>query len=549
MKKRDRALLWAAVTGAVALQARASSEALAANAYDWLQFNGDAQHSGNNTHETVISSGNVAQMTQLFQVTLPAVADSAPAVLTAVSTGSGAHDLLFINTKTGLLLALDAHTGATVWSSQHAGAGCTTPGGACITESSPAVDPGRSFVYAYGIDGNVHKNNVATGAEISTGGWPEAATIKPDIEKGASALTVAVSGGAQYLYATNGAVFGDPAGYSGHVTTINLASGAQTVWNAMCSDQTVHFVESGSPNCTSGASGIWARSGVVYDADLDKILVSTGNGEFVPSLYRWGDSALMLNPNGTGAGTGPVDSYTPTTFQTLQDTDADLGSTAPAILPTPAGFPYPHVALQAGKDGHLRLLNLDNMSNQGTGRQAGRTGGELALLNVPPNTNLVSTAIASWVNPADGTTWAFLANSGGTSGLKLTANGSAATMTTMWTNTSAGGSSPLVANGVVYVAGPSRIDALAPTTGALLWQGTVGAIHWESPVVANGVLYVADESAHLTAFSVAGASAAVPAVPSRVLWLAAAALLFYGLLRAGLAPSRASRADRDRRTS
>ena len=54
-----------------------------AHAYDWLQYNGDAQHSGNNTLETAIGKGNVAQMTQKFQVTLAGTADGAPVFLEA----------------------------------------------------------------------------------------------------------------------------------------------------------------------------------------------------------------------------------------------------------------------------------------------------------------------------------------------------------------------------------------------------------------------------------------------------------------------------------
>ena len=476
------------------------------------------------------------------------MADSAPAVLTSVSTASGVHDLLFVNTKTGRLIALDAHTGAMVWASQHAGTGCTGPAGPCITESSPAVDPGRADVYTNRIDGNVHRNDVATGAEISGGGWPEAATVKPDLEKGASALTVATSrGGASYLYATNGAVFGDAGDYQGHVTTINLANGAQNVFNGMCSQQTVHYVESGAPDCPSPGAGIWGRAGVVYDADLDKILTATGNGQFDPSLDRWGDSAIMLNPDGTGSGAPPFDSYTPTNYQGLGDGDLDLGSTSPVILPTPAGFPYPHLGLQSGKDGLLRLLNLDNMSNQGTGRLVGRTGGELALLNVPPNHNLMVAAIAVWVNPLDGTTWVFVSNHGGTSGLQLAANGTRVTLNAMWTNATSG-SSPLVAHGVLYVAGTNQIQALSATSGALLWQASIGAIHWESPVVANGVLYIADESAHLTAFSLPSPSPQVPAMPRRALWLMGAALLVGGLVtarqRARLARSTPRRSQR-----
>jgi outer membrane protein assembly factor BamB len=54
---------------------------------------------------------------------------------------------------------------------------------------------------------------------------------------------------------------------------------------------------------------------------------------------------------------------------------------------------------------------------------------------------------------------------------------------------------------VLYDASSGAIRALSPTTGSLLWQGTIGGIHWESPIVVNGVLYVTDESSHLTAFA------------------------------------------------
>jgi hypothetical protein len=60
-------------------------------AYDWPQFNGNAQHSGNDSLETAISLSNVASLTRRFQVTLPGVVDGAPVVLTSVSTGSGAR--------------------------------------------------------------------------------------------------------------------------------------------------------------------------------------------------------------------------------------------------------------------------------------------------------------------------------------------------------------------------------------------------------------------------------------------------------------------------
>ena len=90
---------------------------------------------------------------------------------------------------------------------------------------------------------------------------------------------------------------------------------------------------------------------------------------------------LALNPDGSGTTGGLLDSYTPANYQQLQATDADLGSTAPAILPAPATSRYPNLAVMGGKDQLLRLVNLDNLSGQGA---RGKTGGEIGpSLKVP----------------------------------------------------------------------------------------------------------------------------------------------------------------------
>jgi len=121
-----------------------------ATAYDWLQFNGDPAHSGNNTFETAIDRSNVASLVFKFQVSLPAVADGAPVLLQSVSTASGVHDLLFVTTKAGHIVALDAQTGTQVWSRQYAAGACriNNDGPECYTTSSPAIDPNRLYVYS-----------------------------------------------------------------------------------------------------------------------------------------------------------------------------------------------------------------------------------------------------------------------------------------------------------------------------------------------------------------------------------------------------------------
>ena len=79
------------------------------------------------------------------------------------------------------------------------------------------------------------------------------------------------------------------------------------------------------------------------------------------------------------------------------------------------------------------------------------------------------------------------------------------------------GSSPAVANGVVYVGSTQgNLYALSaagttgcsgtPKTCTPLWTGTTDSINYSSPAVAGGVVYVADGGGKLYAFSAAGAT-------------------------------------------
>jgi hypothetical protein len=124
-----------------------------------------------------------------------------------------------------------------------------------------------------------------------------------------------------------------------------------------------------------------------------------------------------LHTDGTGHGGGPLDSYTPKDFRRLQNSDLDLGSTAPAILPASSGSSaFPHLAVQGGKDGKLRLVNLDNLSGRGG---PGNTSGAIGQSIRVPQGGEILTAPAVWLNPADGRAWVFLANREGICGLRL----------------------------------------------------------------------------------------------------------------------------------
>jgi outer membrane protein assembly factor BamB len=241
---------------------------------------------------------------------------------------------------------------------------------------------------------------------------------------------------------------------------------------------------------------IWARPGVVYDPYHDRILMVTGNGTFNPSTFMWGDTVFSLNPDGSSSAGAPLDSYTPANYQYLDDADLDLGSTAPAILPT-LSSKFPHLAVQSGKDGILRLINLDQMGSQSG---VGHIGGEVYSTTLPMAGGIF-TQPAVWVNPVDQSIWIFVSNNAGLAAYQLAINPAGdPSLILKWTST--GGTSPIIANGLVFLAHANLITALDAKNGNVLWSDhRIGSIHWESPIVVNGVVYISDQNGYLTAYS------------------------------------------------
>jgi len=110
-----------------------------AMAYDWPQFNGNAQHDGNNTREEAIHPRNVGRLSEVFSVSLPAEADGAPVYLGGISTPIGVRNMLYLTTVAGHLVALDARTGERIWVVQPFANGCGINNGSrpCYSTSSP----------------------------------------------------------------------------------------------------------------------------------------------------------------------------------------------------------------------------------------------------------------------------------------------------------------------------------------------------------------------------------------------------------------------------
>jgi hypothetical protein len=362
---------------------------------DWRRFDYDAQRSGVGPADTGITSRNVRSLLERI-VHVDGTVDSAAIELHAVRVRGATRDVIFVTTTYGKTIALDPGTGARLWEYTPGDIGDYV-GSSQVTTATPVADPDRRYVYAASPDGLIHKLAVATGHEIRAGRWPVRVTRDSTHEKIAAALNISASS----VIAVTGGYIGDAPPYQGHVVMIDRASGRITgVWDSLCSNR--HRLIAPPSSCPSSDSAIWGRAGAVVEPGSGRILIATGNGAFNGST-DWGDSALELSSDGRRL----LQNWTPTDQARLNATDADVGSTSPALLPQAGNR---RLIVQGGKAGVLDLLDLDRL-NGTSSRPGPRLGGQLQQIQAPGGGEVV-TAPVVWSHR--GRTYLFVADASGT---------------------------------------------------------------------------------------------------------------------------------------
>ncbi len=434
-------------------QARPSAAVAARVGGDWARFGYDAARHDAGPAATGITATNVGSL-HAQRVALDGTVDSSAVYVRGVR----GRDLIVVTTTYGKTEAIDAGTGARVWRFTPAGyAGLA--GSAQITNATPIIDHALGAVFAAAPDGRVRRLDLANGKVR----WTAPVTLLPSREKLTSSLNLTRG----RLLVTTGGYYGDAPPYQGHLVSLDERTGhVLAVWNSLCAERTA--IQDPS-TCPQSDSAIWARSGAVVDPATGRLLVATGNARFDGQRY-FGDSVLVLSPDGSKL----VASYTPTEFQQLEDSDGDLGSTAPALLA--GGY-----AVQGGKDGKLRLLGPGQLN-----RAPGSTGGELQIVPTPGSADLFS-APAVWKG-----TWLFVADGAGTAAWRLTGG----RLVKAWENGTSG-TSPVVAGGLLYVLSPGGgVNVYRPALGQIVTTLATGSAHWQSPIVTDGRVIVAEGNAN-----------------------------------------------------
>jgi hypothetical protein len=455
--------------------ARTARAAPAAELTDWPEFGLNAQRGDATSSPTGITAANVSDL-RAQRISLPGTVDSSPIYLHGVRVSGAPRDVIVVTTSYGRTVAIDASTGALLWTFTPSGYS-SWAGSAPITNASPIADPDRAFVYAASPNGLIHKLALATGHEGAAGAWPVSITRDATREKLGSALNI---DGPDVIATTSG-YLGDTPTYQGHVVLISRSSGAITaVFNTLCANRRAIITPT---SCSQSDSAILSRGGAVVEPGGRRLLIDTGNAAWNGST-DFGDSVLEL----TVPQLSLRQAFAPSDQAKLNSSDLDLGSSAPALLSQQR-------VLVAGKDGIMRVLDLDRLDGRAPSAKRA-LGGEVQMLSTPGGAELF-TAPAVWHHGSH--TTVFVADSAATASYAVRGG----RLRLLWQN-STPGTSPILAGGLLYVYEPSAggIEVYEPGSSRAIARLTGSSGHWNSPIVVDG--HVIEPEGDANAHSLSG---------------------------------------------
>jgi hypothetical protein len=350
-------------------------------------YHNDNYRTGANAQEVSLTTSNVNVLTfgKLNVFPVLGYVYAQPLFMPGVNIQGAQHDVLYVADEHDTVTAFDVHTLAMLWQTSF-----LSDSGRYVTSTlssdedlncddlvpeigitgTPVIDVGRNTLYV------VARTKVV---DTQTGNKQFYATLHAlDLRTGADSITP------QVITAT---VPGTGQGSQGGYLTFNPFAQSQRPGLLLVNGQIIATFAS---QCDAGyyhgyvlafdetnlqptgafvttpdgyQGGMWASGAAPAVDSNGKIYVSTGNGDFTGNAggQDFGDSILRLNWSNNAFTL--EDYFTPWDYQPLWDFDTDLGSGGVLLIPDQPGTTYPHLLVQAGKEGTIDLVNRDNMGH------------------------------------------------------------------------------------------------------------------------------------------------------------------------------------------
>jgi len=425
-----------------------------------------------------------------------------------VEKGTQGKDAVYVVTESNNVHALDATTGAELWT-KNVGAAPASSDLPCgnidplgIT-GTPVIDLGTKTIYFDAMttpDGGSTLKHLIFALSLEDGstvsGWPVDVSAKVSdngvafdsaVQNERGALAIA----AGTLYVPYGGHYGDCGTYHGWVVGVPLADPSSPKgWRT-----------------EAKAGGSWAPGGVAVDGG--HVYVTTGN-TMGASTWGGGEAIIRLAAGPTFSGQS-ADYFTPSNWKALDAGDVDIGGSGPVLVDV-AGSTPSKLAVALGKNGVAYLLDRENLGGVGSGD--GTTGEGLFSAHVVGGP--IINAAAAYTT-AQGTYIVFKGTgsncpsgqSGDLTALKITA-GSPPQFTTAWCASQNGLGSPMVTttdgsdNAIVWGLGAEssqKLRGFDGDTGAVIFDGggsadtMKGLRRYDTAIAAKGRIYVAGDNA------------------------------------------------------
>ena len=314
---------------------------------------------GLQSNELALTPANVnsANFGQAWSSSVDGGVWAQPLYMNALTINGASHNVLFVGTDHDTMYALDADTGAQLWSTSLIPDGGSVVAGTMVDDpyipyigilGTPAIDNGTLYVVAETAEQNatvfphrLHALDIATGQEkfggpvlISDPNLPIAHKLQRP------GLTVANGS----VYVSFGSL-GDKAPYKGLVFAFdNTTLAQQNVWIS-------------TP--TGNGGGIWMGGGSPSVDSSGNIYVLTGNG-YADGVNNFGESAIKLSPS-----LQRLSFFTPYNAASLTASDLDLGAASVPVMPDVNGQ-FPHELIFCGKSPDIYVINRDSMGGFNT---------------------------------------------------------------------------------------------------------------------------------------------------------------------------------------
>jgi hypothetical protein len=352
---------------------------------DVLTYHNDIARTGQNLTESTLTISNVnsAQFGKLGFYPVDGLVDAEPLYASNVAVPSnGTHNVLIVATEHDSVYAFDADSGAMLWhlsmlksgeaTSDDRGCGQVTP--EIGVTSTPVIDRTRGpngalYVVAMSKNGStyhqrLHALDLALGTELFSGPVDVQATYPGTGDN-----------------SSGGNVVFDPAQYKERAALLLLNGVIYTGWASHCdirpytgwiigySESTLAqtSVLNVTPNGNEGA--IWMAgaglaadsSGNIYFLDANGDFDITLNASGFPNDGDYGNAFIKLSTSGNQLAV--ADYFEMDNGVAESGSDTDLGSGGMIVLPDlkDGSGNIKHLAVGAGKDSNLYLVNRDSM--------------------------------------------------------------------------------------------------------------------------------------------------------------------------------------------